>query len=149
MKTFRFILTLGAILAMPKIVPAQMPWMSPWWDSPIARDLGLSDDQSRQIRAIVRESRDHLFQLRGAVQAAEADLSDEMNAEKVDSGRAEAAIDKLVAARSELTRAVSLMSLKLRMTLTAAQWQELEKRQTRPGARLQRRPGGPGRQMKQ
>jgi Spy/CpxP family protein refolding chaperone len=143
MNTFRFSLLLGAVFALPMIVSAQ--GMTPWWDRPIAKDLGLSDEQNKQIREVVRASRNRLIELRGAVQSAEAELRDEMNDEKVDSGQAEAAIEKVVAARAELTRAVSLMSLKLRMILTAAQWQELQKRQARPaGVPGMRRPGRGG-----
>lgn len=145
MTAFRFTLLLGVVLALPMIATAQMPGMIPWWDRPIARDLGLSDEQNRQIRDVVRESRDRLIELRGSVDRAEAELRDEMNEERVDSRKAEAAIEKVVAARSEVMRAVSLMSLKLRMTLTAAQWQELQKRQGRPAAGPgMRRPGRGG-----
>jgi Spy/CpxP family protein refolding chaperone len=108
---------------------AQAPVMTAWWDRPVARDLGLSLEQNRKIRETVRESRDRLLQLRVAVQASEAALRDEMNEGKVDSAKAEAAIDRVVAARGELMKAVSRMSLKLRMILTAEQWQELEKRE--------------------
>jgi Spy/CpxP family protein refolding chaperone len=122
---------LSAILLISQStrVSAQAPGMTAWWDRPVARDLGLSDEQKKQIRETVRESRDRLFQLRGSVQAAEADLRDEMNAEKVDSARAAAVIDRVVAARGELMKAVSRMSLQLRMILTAEQWQELQKRE--------------------
>jgi len=52
----------------------------------------------------------------------------------------------VVNARSELTRAVSLMSIKLRMVLTAAQWQELQRRETRrSGSPAMRGPGMSGR----
>ncbi|HYK92286.1 MAG TPA: Spy/CpxP family protein refolding chaperone [Acidobacteriota bacterium] len=143
MNMSRFYLLLCAVLAVPSISRAQVSGMTPWWDGPIARDLGLSDEQNRQIRDIVTESRGRLMELRTAVQSAEAGLRAELNAEKVDSGRAEAAIEKVVTARADLSRAVSLMTLKLRLTLTAAQWQELERRQARPGGRPgMRRPGG-------
>ncbi len=137
MTIIRFSILLAACLVFPVMASGQMPGMGPWWDRPIARDLGLSEDQNRQIRAVVRESRDHLIQLRAAVQSAEADLRDEMDQDKVDSGKTEASIDKVVAARSELMRAVSMMTLKLRLALTADQWRELQRRQARP-------PGGPG-----
>ncbi len=135
----------------PTLAKAQTGIMYPWWDAPIARDLGLSEEQSRQIHEVVRSSRDRLIELRGTVQKAEAELRDEMNAENVDSNKANAAIERVVAARSELMRAVSQMSLKLRVILTLAQWQELQIRQNRrPGVsgrrsgpeRPLRRPGG-------
>jgi Spy/CpxP family protein refolding chaperone len=102
--------------------------LTPWWDRPIVRDLGLSEGQLSQVRVIVRDSRDHLIQLRAAVRSAEGALADEMSEDKVDANRAEAAIDKVVSARGELMRAVSQMSLKLRQILTYSQWQELRKR---------------------
>lgn len=111
---------------------AQAPGLFPWWDGPIVRDLGLSEDQNRQIRTTVREWRDRIIQLRGAVESAEAALKDEMDADQVDERRAKEGIEKVIATRAELTRAVSQMSLKLRLVLSPAQWQELQKRQPRP-----------------
>ena len=128
----------------------QIPGMFPWWDSPVARDLNLSDDQQKQIRAAVSDSRTRLIQLRGAVEAAEGELADLMNDDPVDARKANESIEKVTAARSELTRAVSQMSLKLRMILTAQQWQELQRRRPPrppgpPGAPMGPGPGGPGR----
>ncbi len=108
---------------------AQIPGMIRWWDGAIVRDLGLSSRQREEIRQVVRESRENLIQLRAAVQIAEAELQDEMNEEKVDADKARAAIEKVVAARSELMRDVSRMSLSLRMILTAEQWRELQRRE--------------------
>jgi Spy/CpxP family protein refolding chaperone len=69
-------------------------------------------------------------------------LVDEMSEDKVDTARANAAIDKVVSARGELMRAVSQMSLKLRQVLTISQWQELRRRGAQrilaPGGRRQR-----------
>ncbi len=112
--------------------PRPKPEMTAWWDQPIARDLGLSDEQNKQIRATVAESRDRLIQLRGAVDSAEAVLRDLMDEEKVDTRKAEAAIEEVVTTHADMMRAVSQMSLKLRVILTSAQWQELEKRESQP-----------------
>jgi len=46
----------------------------------------------------------------------------------VDQQKVNAVIDRLVAARSDLSRTLSQMGLKLRMVLTVQQWQEVEKR---------------------
>ncbi len=112
--------------------PRPKPEMTAWWDQPIARDLGLSDEQNRQIRATVAASRDQLIQLRGAVDSAEAVLRDLMDEEKVDTRKAEAAIEKVVTTHADMMRAVSQMSLKLRVILTSAQWLELERRESQP-----------------
>ena len=128
-------------MVMPALLPAQgqqgraqgprpKPEMTAWWDQPVAADLGLSDEQNRQIRAIVSASRDQLIQLRGAVDSAEAVLRDLMDEEKVDTRKAEAAIEKVVTTHADMMRAVSQMSLKLRVILTSSQWQELERRES-------------------
>jgi Spy/CpxP family protein refolding chaperone len=142
MNTMRTSLLVCTIVAFATVASAQgqgrgqgqrpKPELTAWWNQPIVRDLGLSDEQNRQIRAIVAESRDRLIQLRGAVDSAEGVLRDAMDEEKVDTRRAEAAIEKVVATHAEMMRAVSQMSLKLRVILTSAQWQELEKRESQP-----------------
>lgn len=126
---------------------AQMPGMFPWWDSPIAGDLKLSEDQHRRIRETVREVRGKINQLRAATETAEAELADFMNDDRVDAQKTAAAIDKVIAARGEMSREVSLMSLKLRQILTTEQWRELQRRQPRPpgpGPQQGQRPGPPG-----
>jgi Spy/CpxP family protein refolding chaperone len=120
--------------------PRPKPEMTDWWNQPIARDLGLSDEQNKQIRATVAESRDRLIQLRAAVDSAEAVLRDAMDEERVDTKRAQVAIDQVVATHAEMMRAVAQMSLKLRVILTPAQWQELQKRESQPPPPL---PGQP------
>jgi len=140
MNTARMSLGFCAVLAFASLAIAQgqgrgprpKPEMTAWWNQPIVRDLGLSDDQNRRIRAIVAESRDRLIQLKGAVDSAEGVLRDLMDEDKVDTARAEAAIEKVVVAHADMMRAVSQMSLKLRVILTPTQWQELEKRESQP-----------------
>ena len=82
---------------------AQAPETSAWWDRPIAKNLNLSPEQQKQIQATVREYRDRLIEQRANVQKAEASLQDEMNEDQVNEARASEAIEKLVAARSEMT----------------------------------------------
>jgi Spy/CpxP family protein refolding chaperone len=102
--------------------------LTPWWDRPVVQTLRLSDEQRKQIRAIIRDSRDRLIQLRAAVKSAEASLADEFGEDAINKSKADAAIDQVVAARAELMRAVSQMSLRLRQVLTHEQWQQLANR---------------------
>src|SRR5438128_703399 len=122
------------ILTLPLTVEAQ-PFLGffPWWDSPLARDLNLTEAQTKQIRATVKEYRDHLVDLRAVVQKAEGDLRDVFNEDQIDQKQANDAIERLVTARSDLTRTLSQMDLKLRGVLTAQQWQQLQQRRPRPG----------------
>ena len=129
------ILRIGMLYATVSVAAAQVPGMFPWWEAPLRNDLGLSDSQSEQISATLREMRPKMIQLRGAVESAESGLKQELDATQVDSLRVNDAIEKVVTARADLTRAVAQMSLKLRLVLTPAQWQELQKRRPRAGGR--------------
>jgi Spy/CpxP family protein refolding chaperone len=115
-----------------------MPGGFPWWDSPIATDLNLSDQQQQQIRNYTRGSRIKLREHKLAIDKAEAELADLMNAEAIDQQKANETIERLAMARADMTRAVSQLSLNLRGVLTAQQWQELQKRIPRPGPDLRR-----------
>lgn len=103
----------------------------PWWDSPVAKDLNLTDDQAKQIRAVVQEYRSKLIDQRAAVQKAEGEFEDQFNDEPFDQRRAGDSLERMVTAKGELTRSFSQMSLRLRAVLTADQYRELQKR--RPG----------------
>ncbi len=123
MKRLIGILVFSAVLGW-----AQGPAVTAWWDSPVVQNLNLSPEQQRQIRSRVREYRDRLIDERAAVQRAEANLQDLLNDDQVNEARAREAIDRVVAARSDLLRSVSEMSLRLRVVLTSQQWQELRNR---------------------
>ena len=108
--------------------PEDMIEFSPWWDKPVVRDLGLSQDQLEQIRTVVSESRDNLIKLRADVKIAEGHLVDAMNQETVDDSKTAKAIDEIVTARGGLMSATSQMSVRIRKILSYTQWQELRKR---------------------
>jgi Spy/CpxP family protein refolding chaperone len=94
----------------------------------VVRDLNLSQDQIQKVHATVREYRPRLIDLRAAVQKADLDVEDAFNDENFDARRATEAVDRLVAARTELGKALAQLSLRLRAALTADQWRELQKR---------------------
>ncbi len=155
MKRLRIPCVWSTLLLFAVAAHAQMSWMNRWWERPIVRNLGLSSKQSEEIRVVLRDWRERLVDLRAEVELAEAELRDEISAEIVDAGKAGVAIDRVVAARAELMRSISQMSLRLRMILTAEQWRELQMRQRQPakgpamrgpgaGGRGQSPPPGPG-----
>lgn len=115
------------LILLPAIAQGPRQAMG-WWDSPIARDLNLTDDQTRRIRETVREYRTRLIDQRAAMEKAEGELEDLFNEGNVDQKRAGEAIDRLANARGELTRTMSQMSLRLRSVLTQEQWHELQRR---------------------
>ena len=137
----RYFWLLCSVLAGAALMQAQPPRGSfPWWESPLAKSLDLTEAQNRQIRSTVADYRDKLRDLREAVNRAESELESIFNEETVDQRQATDAIDQLAAARSELFKTTSQMDLKLRTVLTAQQWQILRSQQ-RPG----RGPGQPRR----
>ncbi|HYL38884.1 MAG TPA: periplasmic heavy metal sensor [Bryobacteraceae bacterium] len=124
-----FLLLLCAPLA------AQMPkGFYAWWGRPeIRKDLKLSNEQQRQIRATVTQFRPHLIELRAEVNKAEIDLAAQFDHDPVDQAKADQAIEHLIAARSDLTRTLSQLSLRLRVALTEEQWQQLQRLRPAPG----------------
>src|SRR5579872_7475539 len=108
---------LGVLLSCA--VWAQMPkGFYAWWSRPeIARDLNLSPAQREQIRATVQQFRPHLLNVRAAVNQAEEALREQFDRSPVDPGKTNEAIERLVDARSDLTRSLSRLSLKLRLIL--------------------------------
>ncbi|HLJ13294.1 MAG TPA: periplasmic heavy metal sensor [Bryobacteraceae bacterium] len=99
-----------------------------WWDGPIANDLKLTEAQRKEIRGAIRQFRPRLMSARAALEQADDELEAVYDADHVDTQRAQAAIDKLAAARSELTLAFSELSLRLRIIVTPEQWHELQQR---------------------
>jgi len=124
------------ILLASGTLSAQLPkGIYAWWGRPeIRKDLKLTPQQERQIRATVQQFRPHLIDVRAEVNKSEIDLQAQFDHDPVDQIKATQAIEHLIAARSDLTRTLSELSLRLRVVLTEWQWQELQRR----------RPQGPG-----
>jgi Spy/CpxP family protein refolding chaperone len=101
---------------------------APWWSGQTIRELNLTPEQTRAMRATMKEFRPRLQELHAAVQSAEQDLETEFSRDPIDAQKANAVIERLVTARTGLTRTLSQMGLKLRVILTAQQWQEVERR---------------------
>ena len=139
----RAVLFAVAVLWLPLVLSAQRgPGL--WWDGPLNRrldGLNLTDAQRKQIQATTRDFRNRLVDARAAVEKAEGELSDIFNDGPVDERRGNDAIDRLARTRGELTKVISQMTLKLRMVLTAEQWQELQRQE---GGRIGGPGGGPG-----
>ncbi len=108
---------------------AQMPRsLYAWWSKPvITRQLNLTNVQRQQIRATVLQFRPHLIDVRAEISKAEIDLEAQFDRDPVDQAKANQAIERLIAARSDLTRTLSQLSLKLRTVLTEQQWRDLQR----------------------
>lgn len=100
----------------------------PWWNSPVVRDLHLTEAQSQKIHQIVRSYRDRLFDARNASRKAQADLEDLLNDQNVTLEQARPVIDRVAAARANASRVLLEMSVQLRGVLTLDQWRILIRR---------------------
>lgn len=117
------------LIALSAMSFAQMPKsLYPWWSNRIiVRQLGLSNMQVREIRDVVSHYHPQLLEDRAKVLRAEQNLEDQFNHDPVDQTKANQAVEQLISARSSLTRSLSELSLKLRVLLTAPQWQQLQR----------------------
>jgi Spy/CpxP family protein refolding chaperone len=76
----------------------------------------------RQIRAAVAEAQPYLLEVRAKVPRAEQHLEDQFNSDPVDQPKTNQSLEQLIVARTDLTRLLTELSLKLRVLLTAQQW---------------------------
>lgn len=124
MRTLVLFAALSASLAL-----AQPPRdLYPWWDMPVSKEIGLTDDQRAKVDKVVREYRNKLIDLRAVLEKAEADLADAFNEENFDLKRASEAADRVAKGRADLSAAMAQMSVRLRGVLTVQQWRELQRR---------------------
>jgi Spy/CpxP family protein refolding chaperone len=132
------------LLLAPALLAAQpMRGPRPWWEGELAKDLNLSDSQTKQILQTREDFRARMIETRQAVNHAEQDVEAVFNEDPVDQAKASEAINRLAEAHAEATKAISEMELKFRMILTAQQWQDLKQRERAwPGGRGRRRPPG-------
>ena len=115
----------------------------PWWEMGFTRDLNLSEQQQQQIREILRENRSKMIDMRAALEKAEGEVEDLFEESNVDQRKANDVIDRVVAARGNMTRNFTMMSLQMRRILTNEQWKDLQTRRTR-FENMRRGPGGAG-----
>jgi predicted nucleotide-binding protein len=110
------------------IALAQNRAQTPWWNSPVVSDIGLSAAQETKIRQIVRSYRDRLFDARNNVQKAEAALDDVLNDQDVNPAAAKPIIERVAVARENSSRVFLAMSIEVRAVITLDQWRELVRR---------------------
>ena len=144
---------LGAVLAAGLCAQPPRPPMSTsyWWNNKlVVNSLNLSDAQLKQMNETQAAYVGRLSDLRAAVNKAESNFDSIFNQETIDPRKADAAVDQLAAARGDLTRTISQLSLNLRKILTSDQWQALRDQQAaRPAQKgpfpgRGRRGAGPG-----
>lgn len=116
------------LLTLPALSQAQEAKYFPLWNASLIKELNLTDAQSRDIQATIREYRSRLIDLRGVLEKAEGEVADTFNEDSFDNRKATDACEKVITSRAELARVFSQMNTRLRAILTIDQWRELQKR---------------------
>src|ERR1700722_15084201 len=96
---------LGLGLLLPVLLCAQPPHGRGARITPeVAKQLNLSDAQTHQMDQVNQEDRPRLFAVRGEGNKAEAAVDSAFNEDPMDPAKSNDAINRLAAARGELTR---------------------------------------------
>lgn len=130
---------LFVLAAASMAAQADMP-EGKWWKKPrIAREIGLTDDQSRRIEDIFVRSRPKLIDLKADLEKKQFDLQTAMenNAPRPE---VEKKLDAVENARKDLQKTRVLMLLDIKNELKPDQWEKL--RQMREDAREKRNAKG-------
>ena len=109
-----------------------------WWDKPeVAQQVGITDDQKKQMDDIFQQNRLQLIDLHAALEKQEVLLRPMIEADQPDEQKVLSQIDAIAQARADLEKANARMLFSIRKVLTPDQWKKLQ-------ALAQQRRAGPG-----
>jgi len=123
---------------VPVLVAPQTPGVASrsndaWWtNAAVVARLGLIEDQKKKIEAIAERHRQPLAQNKADLEREEAALARMLDAEVLEARVITAQSERVVAARAELERTNSKLTLEMREILTRAQWAQLQQEKLQP-----------------
>ncbi|MGC2162080.1 MAG: Spy/CpxP family protein refolding chaperone [Silvibacterium sp.] len=98
-----------------------------WWDNPrMAQQIGLTDDQKKQMDDIFLRHRLQLIDLNATLQKDEILLRPMLGADQLDEAKVLSQIDAIAQARADLEKANARMLFGIRKVLTQDQWKKLQ-----------------------
>ena len=97
----------------------------------IAREVGITDSQTKQFSNVLTANRRAVQELRDEVGKKEADLQSLLDTGTVDLAKAEKAVDAVLEARNRLSKTQTMMMIQLRLILSGDQWHNLVELQRR------------------
>ncbi|MGH9367041.1 MAG: Spy/CpxP family protein refolding chaperone [Thermoanaerobaculia bacterium] len=142
-------LALTALLlagALPILAQGDIP-DGKWWKRPrLAREIALTDKQSKQLDEIFVKARPRLIDLKAELEKKQFGLQQAID-EDADRGVLESRIDEVENARKDLQKTRALMVLDMKRVLTPEQWELLKqmREQLRERRRQMRENGASGR----
>jgi Spy/CpxP family protein refolding chaperone len=122
--------------------------MGAWWkNSEIASKLQLSDQQVQQLESTFYQHRLKLADLRANIEKQDLTMQQLLDAPTPNDAAIMAQVDQRSAARNQLDREFTQMTLDFRKVLTPSQWKQLRALMPPPGPGMMKRfghgPGGP------
>ena len=123
--------------------------MGAWWkNSEIASKLQLTDQQVQQLESTFYQHRLKLADLRANIEKQDLTMQQLLDAPTPNDAAILAQVDQRSAARNQLDREFTQMTLDFRKGLTPEQWKQLRALMPPPGPGMMKRfghgPGGPG-----
>ena len=116
------ILLLGAL---PLFAQGDMP-DGKWWKRPrVAREIGLTAEQTKQIDAVFVQVRPRLIDLKADLEKKQFHLQQAID-EDADRQELERRVDAVENARKDLQKTRALMVLDMKKVLTPEQWERLK-----------------------
>ena len=110
--------------------------MGTWWkNSETVKELGLTEQQVKQIEDTFYEHRLKLIDLRADLERQETRLQPLIEADQPDEAKVSAQIDQVLAARGRLEKAHTMWMLSIRRVLSVEQWKKLQSIQQQRGQR--------------
>lgn len=98
-----------------------------WWNNPeIAQQIGLTDDQKKQMRDIFQQHRLQLIDLNATLEKDEVMLRPLLEADQLDEAKILSQIDAIAQARADLEKANARMLFGIRKVLTPDQWKKVQ-----------------------
>jgi Spy/CpxP family protein refolding chaperone len=91
----------------------------------MAREVGITDSQTKQISTVFAANRNTMQELRDEVGKKEAELQTVLDAGTVDLAQAEKAVDAVLEARNRLAKTQTMMMIQMRLILTGDQWHKM------------------------
>lgn len=122
-----------------------------WWkNSKIAEKLQLSDQQIKQLEDVFYQHRIKLIDYTAEMEKSDMKLQQLLNADTVDEGQVNSAVDQVLNARGKVEREFTMLTLNFRKILSNDQWKQLQavrgdQMHDRMFFRTTPGPGGPGR----
>ena len=118
-----------------------------WWkNSDVIRQLNLTPDQQKKLDDIMFAHMEKMIDLKAALDKEELKIKMLLDQSQIDEKHVLAVVDKVLAARDQMQRMRATMFVKVRILLTAEQWEKMkaafkEKVRDRFQRRMQERRG--------